>query len=556
MHKPLAALALIIASVLSWSQPGEAIPSQDEAGAALRQNKQANFEKKAEQELFMDSPGETVKPAPAPEAELPGANTEKFYLKKVQVTGNTKVSSDEIATLTAPYENREVTLGEICELATRITEFYYSKGYVSCRAYLPPQTISDDTVEIRILEGSIDRVEVRGAGERAQKRIERALDPLEDDVLNYQELLRKLRQLNLHPDREVKATIIPGQKFGTSDLLVDVKETLPLHASAEVNNFGTENTGRERYLISLSHSNLLGIDDRWALRAQTGKDALAFSASNSIPITDDELRLGLSASYNEVEVGGEFRPLGIEGDALSLGADLSKAFYESDALELTWILGFESKSIENRVLNTVSSEDEIRSLHAAIEANSNDAWGRTFWVNDVYWGLPITGATDKHDPRSSREGAGSPFVRYHSSVIRIHPVVNDTYLYLKGFLQLSPDKLVASEQLELGGVYSVRGYPQSEYLADRGGGGSIELRVPMSFWKSLTAVFFVDAGHAKNISPAVGIDAGKTYVGAGGGFHINIADHWKGRFEWAAPMADRPDDGSNSHFYFSASASF
>ena len=55
-------------------------------------------------------------------------------------------------------------------------------------------------------------------------------------------------------------------------------------------------------------------------------------------------------------------------------------------------------------------------------------------------------------------------------------------LTLRGSLQLTPNRLSPSEQLRLGGAFSVRGYSEGDYLADYGGFVTNELSVPTYFF--------------------------------------------------------------------------
>lgn len=206
-------------------------------------------------------------------------------------------------------------------------------------------------------------------------------------------------------------------------------------------------------------------------------------------------------------------------------------------------------------------------IHAGINADQVDPFGRTFLVNDFIFGVPWLGASDKHDARLSRANSGAGFFIYDVSLNRIHPVYNQTYLMLKGAAQLSPDRLVSAEQFDIGGVYSVRGYPQSDYLGDYGMSGSAELRVPFYFipreykvpgtqeplWNRLHLIGFVDGGHAALRNPAVGEFKTRNYVGLGAGVRFDLPKNWVGRLEWAAPIGDDPVDGSNGQWYFTIS---
>src|SRR5205823_367000 len=125
----------------------------------------------------------------------------------------------------------------------------------------------------------------------------------------------------------------------------------------------------------------------------------------------------------------------------------------------------------------------------------------------------------------------------------------------------------SAEQYDNGGIYSVRGYPQSDYEGDVGAGGSVELRVPGYFipreikipytdiplWNKINFIAFFDGEYAKLRKPAVGENASKSNLGAGGGFRFDLPHNLTGSFYWAAPVGDRPTDTSRSQYYFSIS---
>ena len=186
-------------------------------------------------------------------------------------------------------------------------------------------------------------------------------------------------------------------------------------------------------------------------------------------------------------------------------------------------------------------------------------------VNDFTFGVTYFGASDKNDERLSREGAGASFFKYSGALNRIHPVYDSTYLYLKATAQFTPDRLLSAEQYDIGGVYSVRGYPQSDYLGDSGVSGSAELRVPFYFipreaktpwgheplWNRLNFVAFVDGGYAGLKAHAVGEDGSRTSWGAGCGVRFDLPHNVVGRLEYGWPFGDEPTDGSDGQFYFS-----
>lgn len=501
------------------------------------------------------------------EAALPTEDV-AFLIEKIEFSGNTVVPSAEIQPLIDPFKGKTLKLSDAKQIALSITQLYRSKGYITCRAYIPPQKLSDKLLKIQIFEGKLGKIKVQGNKYFNKDNVKRYLRKLKGKVMQYSDLEKDVRRANLHPDREVKAVIVPGKSVGTSDLILDVEDRNPIHIGGEINNFGTKLTGKERYSVSVRHTNLFGIDDVFATRVQFGDQVFAIGAQYAVPVGDYDTQIGGTFNYTDVDIAGEFSILDLGGKAYAYSLFINQPFYDGKMFDLTWTNSFESKSIENTILDTTSSEDEIRMLHTGLNVDEVDRYGRTFLVNDFAFGIPWLGGSEENDPRLSRAKAGAPFFKYTGALNRIHPVRDYTYLFFKGAAQFSPDRLVSAEQFDLGGVYSVRGYPQSDYLGDYGATGSAEIRVPFYFiprnykaswtnneplWNKLNFVGFVDGGHAGLKSPAVGEAGSHDYWGVGAGLRFDLPHNLTGRVEWAAPIGDDPVDGSNGQFYFTVS---
>ena len=490
-----------------------------------------------------------------------------FFVEKIIVTGNTVVSDKEIHTVTAPHEGKELKLSEVKQIAEEITRLYRNRGYLTSRAYIPPQKIESKTLEIQMLEGKLGNAQVNGNRYFRKENILRFLKGSEKKVLKYDKLQKDILKMNLHPDREVKAVIVPGKELGLSDLVLNVADRFPVHVGGEVNNFGTKLTGKERYSVFARHTNLTGSDDILAGRVQFGEEVFATGVQYVRPIGPWETEIGAGFNYTDVNIGGDFSALDIAGTAYAYSVFMNQPLFDTKHLDATWTGSFESKSINNEVLGSSSSNDELRMLHTGLNFDEIDPYGRTFIVNDLTFGVDVLGASDRNDPRLSRPGSGAGFAKYNITANRIHPLFESNLLYIKASGQITGDRLVSAEQYDIGGVYSVRGYPQSDYNGDSGGGGSVELRVPFYFipreakvpwtqeplWNRLHFVGFFDGAYAKLKHPAAGEDGSKTYLGAGGGVRFDFPHNLTGRFEWAAPIGDTPTDRSNGQFYFSVS---
>ena len=92
----------------------------------------------------------------------PAVNVERFVF-----TGQTLLDSGQLDAAVAAFKGRR-TLEELRRAAEAVQRLYAEAGYAGVVAYVPPQTGSDGTITIAVVEGRIARITVPGASaERA-----------------------------------------------------------------------------------------------------------------------------------------------------------------------------------------------------------------------------------------------------------------------------------------------------------------------------------------------------------------------------------------------------
>ncbi|MDP9811318.1 hemolysin activation/secretion protein [Rhizobium tibeticum] len=79
-----------------------------------------------------------------------------------------KVSPQDIDHLTAPYQDRCIGVADISGLLKALTNLYLDKGFVTSRAYVPPQDIAGTRLlKLTVVEGTISDIYLNGkASER------------------------------------------------------------------------------------------------------------------------------------------------------------------------------------------------------------------------------------------------------------------------------------------------------------------------------------------------------------------------------------------------------
>jgi len=503
------------------------------------------------------------------QASDPTRTTPQVRVTRFVVTGSTVFSSTELAAVVpAPSADRSMALAEIEAVADRVTAFYRQHGYLLARAYVPEQDVVDGVVTIAVLEGRVESVEVKGArhykADVLRSYLERGPAPW---VFHADTFERGLLLLNDLPGLWVKSTLTPGKEIGTTRVVLDVERDRLLTGSLEVNNYGTESTGRERFSGALTLNSPLGIGDVLSFRAivSTG-DLWLIRGAYVIPVNREGTRIGGSYVRLQADVGAQFSDLGIVGSGEMASIFVSHPILRSRAFSLYGQAGFDYKDFSTSILEETASRDRLRVLSAAVTAVGADPWRGLDQVSvTLFQGLGdfLDGLAADNDRHASRSGAGGEFTKLGIEVSRLQPLVASTSLYLRGAAQLSSTRLVAPEQFIVGGQGSVRGYPLAELAGDSGYAATMELRwnglgfaerpaFAGKTWGDVVQLFgFIDHGGVWIRAPSVGQRRVEDITGGGGGVRFIVPDRLQVSAEIATTVDGRtPSDKRNPTFYF------
>ncbi len=503
--------------------------------------------------------------------ELP---KKEIFIKEIEIEGNTVVSREEILEITQDFQNRNILLSEISECAKQITALYRSKGYVTSQAYIPPQKIEEGIVKIKILEGKVGEIQVEGQKWFKEYSIKRLVGMKSQQVLRAQDLERSLLRLNRNPDLSARSVLAPSEIEESTDIIVKIEDKFPIHVGHQFDNLGTKFSGRNRQNIILTHNNFLTLNDRLVSRVLLSNSLglVGISASYNVPINSKGWEAGLNFSHVQLSLGKSLEPLEILGGSTTINPTLSIPLFVTSRFEGSMNFGVDISKSRTRILAREDSLDQLRVLRFGPNITQYDQWGRTILTNEVSFGFSsILGASDKKDENASRAQTGGQFFAYSIGAIRFQRLWWDQILILKGSAQVSPDRLVSSEQFRIGGMETVRGYPEGDYLGDYGFIGSAELRIPTYFFpKKPISIFghqinlrdtfqlvgFFDTGRAWLQSPLNGERDNKFLAGAGGGVLMNLFNHVSARVYFAQAIGAVPNEGDQFRLHFTLTSDF
>ncbi len=187
-----------------------------------------------------------------------------FQVDRYLVTGNSVLPPNTLALTLTNIDGAYGTNVSIDGIRTAVEQLqiaYHEHGYVTVAVSLPPQKLTNAEVKIKVTEGRLAGIDVKGNRFFSSNNVMRALPSLHTNmILNSLVFQAELNRANSDPDRQIYPVIGPGPDPGTSAITLRVKDQLPLHGKLELNNQSTPETPALRLNSSAVANDLWQLD--------------------------------------------------------------------------------------------------------------------------------------------------------------------------------------------------------------------------------------------------------------------------------------------------------
>ncbi|AFZ24189.1 hemolysin activation/secretion protein [Cylindrospermum stagnale PCC 7417] len=526
------------------------------------------------QPVFIPAPLAPEQPPlqPTPTPERPPANDSRIIqVEKIQVTGSTFFKSEALNAITKTVEGRSVTLDELTKVADAITQLYLDRGFITSRAVLVDQTITNGIVKIQVIEGSLEKIEIEGTRRLNPNYVRSRIALGAGKPLATGKLEDQLRLLRADPLlSNVEASLRPGSSFGQSILVVRVVEANPFSGTLSIDNYSPPSVGSERLGVSAAQRNLTGLGDELAISyyrtTQGGSSIYDFSYRVPLNAMNGTLQLRTSINNNEV-IDPAFKQFGISGESQLYEVSYRQPLMRSPREEFSLSLGF---AVQNGQTFTFAGPTPF-GFGPDAEGNSRTRvikFGQDYVRRDANgaWGLRSlfslgTGVFDA--TINSNPVPDGRFFSWLAQVQRVQRLNKDHLLIAQADIQLTPNALLPSQQFVLGGGQSLRGFRQNVRAGDNGFKFSLEDRMTLQRDASGNPVLqiapFFDMGYIWNQSDNPNsLQRQKFLAGLGMGLLYQPIPKLNLRLDYGLPLVDLDDRGTNAQddgFYFSANYS-
>lgn len=495
-----------------------------------------------------------------------------FSIMAIDVQGVTRLPAQDVERIVYPFLGPDRKPTDVEAARKAVQDAYAKAGFEAVVVEIPPQPQEEfaaGLVRISVSEAPVAKVAVSGSKHHGDKLVLRQLPSVKPgEPLNFKSLQGELERANRFPDREVVPSFDAGDEPGTINVDLKVRDSLPLHASAELNNDHSPSTTDLRATGSLRYSNLWGVGHTislgYSIAPRRRTDSEAYFGSYSMPFLGSDWTLvasGYHSNSNIAALGGT----NVLGNGYQVGAQViyrlpNKRNYQA------FRVGVDYKDFKQNIglSGAAISQAPIRYLPLALGYDfsaTRENWSLDLGVSATL-GLRVIKRVECFDPTATtcqpedqftnREvDSTENFSHLNLDASLTTKIVGDLVGFLKVSAQYADSHLVSNEQFAIGGMSSVRGYYQSEIVGDRGIAASLELRSPSlatqlgRFVDEARFFVFLDGGLVSVIDPLPDTKSTNRIASYGGGLRVKLLKLLSGEVLVGVPLKTSADTRAN-----------
>ena len=488
-------------------------------------------------------------PAAAASVQRPAFDISEFW-----VLGNHALASPAIERAVYPFLGSGRTIDTVKQAADALEKAYKDAGFGAVYVDIPEQEVNDGIVRLKVTEGRLEHVHVRGERYYSRRQILAALPVLQPgETPSLPVLQRELGELNARTaDRTVTPVLKAGSEPGTVDVDLDVKDRLPLHGSIAYDDRHTADTTPNRATAALSYDNLWGRQDSVGVQYQTApakpSDAEVFMANylGHLGSAGAEAALSYTRTSSNVLALGT---LGVLGKGSIYGAHWIKPLQSTSGSAQTFNAGADYKDVLTSVLPNTTGSTGTGAVTAQVKyVNWSAVYSGNWWQGGhsysasaaVNFGVRSV-FNSSNEFENARYNANPNYFYVRLGTGGTEPLPGGFAIQQRINAQWADSPLVNNEQFSLGGADSVRGYLEAETLGDSGAAATVELHSPPlgrragTFLSPLYGFVFVDGGVATLVNPLPGQRANVTLWSGGVGFRLESSYGVTSSVDYAVP---------------------
>ena len=433
-------------------------------------------------------------------------------IKQIDVKENEFFSKSNQNKALKKYTSKCVSSKVLKQIIHDVSSFYSKEGYITTKAFLKPQNITDGQIDIYVSSGIIQDI-IHSDTNKSNSVISTAFIFQKGELLNLRNLETSLEAINRVPSSQAQFEIKPGKKKGESLILIKTKKTKPYHFSIGASASKSIKNKNPSLSATFSYDNLFNINDILSITSNGSRIQQQYQSTKGNDI-DYSFSLGSylynlsysNTSYRQGVVGINSTYLA-NGETIGKKIKITKILTRSQRNKLALSFLIYNKNSKNYFANELTEVSSYTTTlaQANLIKTYYENWGSITTTYSIYKGFDWFGAKtdDYNDDEIDLKSQSKLLFLKHSLDSNLnYNFTNRAYSINSNFhLQYTKDKLYNNDKQTVGSSSTVRGYSSSNLYGNNAWYVKNDFTKTMQF-SSLPSLL-------QNISLFVGLDYGK-----------------------------------------------
>lgn len=520
---------------------------------------------------------------PAPVSTATGTQT--VVLNRIVLDGAEAVpglSAEPLQRIVAQHLNTPLTFSGLQTMVQAMTQACRAQGLVLAQVVLPPQTLSQGVLHVKVWPGVFDAPSIHNASALSTSVVQRMVSATtpSGEVVTRRRLERVALLLGDIPGIRPAAVVMrPGAQPGSTAMDITVTPGKTVGGYVGLDNAGVDSTGRSRVMAGIQASELLGQGDQLrvdVLDAYEKNDLLNGSLDYSLLVGGYGTRTGLNWSHLNYQY--YLQGLKFSGYSDNAGVYVIQPWVRTPQTRVDVRLDAGTQMMTDRYpslfAEMAGGKDARKQVTSgSLSVRGSSAWlaggVSTFNLQGTVGSLSVKNAAARFWSSADLLDSAGGFARLNYQATHEQSLTGPLSLQGSVTGQFASKNLDSSQKLLTGGPSAVRAYAAGSGAVDDGVVASLELR---SRWDlpalpvvgdghQLTLAGFYDQSEGQQYHNNTGLTGQNTVRLSGAGTYVKLArnDDYALMLTWAHRTGDRDPVsglGDRDLFWVSAVKSF
>ncbi len=476
--------------------------------------------------------------------------------------------------ITPLYFDQEMNAETIKAIKNGIYRYFIDHERPFVTVSIPEQKISSKVLQVVIQESQMGSLRVEGNHWIKDKTILGYYKIKEGQPIRSSTLERSISFMNRNPFRTVDAVFSSGQNPNTTDLTLVVTDQKPYRFYLGIDNSGVPTMGRTRYFAGFNLDQMFGLDQIFFYQYTTSQSFHSFQA-HTLQYTAylyREAILSFYGGYSTVHTKLGFPSKKNSGKSAQGSIRYNGSMPPSGYFSSDFIWGFDYKFTNNNAefvdtfpvfTNSVNVFQGVLGFDCKYNSPNNNIALKAEALFSPGGFLPNSSNTNYNSLRPDAKNKWI-YLRALCKMLFSLPKSYSLNAVIEG--QATPNVLIPSEQLGIGGASTVRGYDERQINGDSGAIASLQLNLPSfgifshkkpSLKDSFYFLCFIDGGyiHDRKFVPFQKVN--NYLLSTGLGARYQLLTYLTGKLDWGIKLHHQKTfTGGWSMFQFSVISSF